>query len=250
MLPRIIPCLSLDGSKLVKTIRFSKPNYLGDPINAVKIFNDKEVDEMVFLDIRATISGVKPRFDYIKEIASECFMPFGYGGGIATVDDAIKLIRNGAEKVIINSMSPDFEFVAKLADKIGSQSVVVSLDTSLNSRGGHDLYIQSGTKKIDYSAVDFAKLVVDYGAGELFLNAIDRDGTMQGYDLKIIQRIASAVSVPVVACGGASSLQDIKLALDCGASAVALGSMFVYHGRNRAVLISYPTQKEIRGLIE
>jgi len=247
LLTRVIPCLLLRGQGLVKTIKFKDPTYVGDPINAVRIFNDKEVDELVFLDITATLEKREPQMDLIHDIATECFMPFGYGGGIHSVDIASKILKMGSEKVIFNSAATDLELVRKAANLFGSQSVVVSIDVKNTRIGGNRVFTHSGTVNTGLNPMEFAKMVESAGAGEIFLNSIDRDGTMKGYDIGLIKSVASAVNIPVVACGGAGSLEHFKEAIvNGGASAVSAGSMFVFHGPYRAVLINYPTQDELR----
>lgn len=249
---RVIPCLLLKGRGLVKTVEFKNLKYVGDPINAVKIFNDKEVDELIFLDITATVEKRKPPFDVISDIVSECFMPFAYGGGIRDVEDAKRILKIGAEKVVINSYAVENpEFIRNLSEVFGSQSIVVSMDVKEVGEGKYFLYTHSGTKKTDIDPSEFARKVEEMGAGELFINSIDRDGTMEGYDLKLIKSVTEKVHIPVIACGGASKLQDFQDAVRMGgASAVAAGSMFVFHGPHRAVLINYPSQKEIKKYLD
>ncbi|MDH4214075.1 MAG: AglZ/HisF2 family acetamidino modification protein [Candidatus Thorarchaeota archaeon] len=244
---RVIPCLLLRERGLVKTVRFKNPIYVGDPINAVRIFNDKEVDEIVFLDITATIEKKPPQFDLIQDITTECFMPFGYGGGIHDIETAQKLLKIGTEKVIFNSSATDLELIRKAADEFGSQSVVVSIDVKRSKFSTYQVYTHSGTMNTKKDPVEFAKAVEAAGAGEIFLNSIDRDGTMEGYDLKLIQAVTLSVNIPVVACGGAGNLVHFQEAiLKGGASAVSAGSLFVFHGTHKAVLINYPTQKELK----
>jgi cyclase len=248
---RVIPCLLLQGQGLVKTIKFRNPTYVGDPINAVRIFNDKEVDELVFLDITATRENRSPQFDLIHKIATECFMPFGYGGGIHDIETASKLLKMGSEKVIFNSSAVNFELIREAADIFGSQSVVVSIDVKQSRTSKYQAYTHSGTHNTKLNPVQFARDVEAAGAGEIFLNSIDRDGTMQGYDINLIQSVTSVINIPVVACGGAGKLIHFQEAvLKGGASAVAAGSMFVFHGPHRAVLINYPTQKELKQYLE
>ena len=244
--PRIIPCLLLKKRGLVKTIQFDNPKYLGDPINVVKIFNDKEVDELVFLDISATRETRKPPFDYLTEIASECFMPLAYGGGIRDLEDIRKLLGLGIEKVVINSYAAENPaFIRSAADFAGSQSIVVSIDAKKVGTEKYSVFTHSGRKNLGLDPVKFAIEMEHRGAGEILLNSIDRDGLMTGYDLDLIKQVARAVSVPVVACGGCGTLFDMKNAIiEGGASAAAAGSMFVFQGPRRAVLISYPSREE------
>jgi len=245
---RVIPCLLLKGQGLVKTINFTNPKYIGDPINTVKIFNDKEVHELVFLDITASTEKRSPRLDYISDIASECFMPLGYGGGIRTVKQAEDIFNRGVEKVIINSYAVENpSFIHELANQFGSQSIVVSIDVKKNIFGNYQTYTYSGTTKTRWDPVTWAQEAERSGAGEIFLNSIDRDGMMKGYDIPLIKSVSASVSIPVVACGGAGTVEDFGRAVhDGGASAVAAGSMFVYYGKHRAVLINFPEDDEFK----
>ena len=246
---RVIPCLLLLAEALVKTVRFKAPKYIGDPVNAVRIFNEKEVDELVFLDISATREGRGPNYSLIKSIASEAFMPLGYGGGISTVQQVGKLFSIGIEKVVINSAAlTDLGLIAQAAKIGGSQSVMVSLDVKRNIFGKYRVHTNGGRKNSGVDPVDFVRRCEDAGAGEVLLTAIDRDGMQSGYDLDLIARVASAVSIPVIAAGGAGSLDDLRRAADKGASAVAAGSLFVFHGRHRAVLITYPEYRQLQAL--
>ncbi|MBE7554817.1 MAG: imidazole glycerol phosphate synthase subunit HisF [Anaerolineales bacterium] len=247
---RVIPCLLLRNRGLVKTVKFKNLTYLGDPINIVKIFNDKEVDELIFLDITATIEQKKPPFKLLSEIASECFMPLGYGGGIRSLEDVKEILSLGVEKVAINSYAVENPpFVRAAADLAGSQSIVVSIDVKKSLFGKYEVMTHSGRKATGLDPLKFAVEMEKMGAGELFLNSIDRDGTMQGYDLELIRRVAEAVSIPVVACGGASTVEDLgDVVKKGGASAAAAGSMFVFHGPHRAVLINFPTPQELRAV--
>lgn len=242
---RIIPCLLLEHGNLVKTLKFKDPKYIGDPINAVKIFNDKGVDELILLDTTVTIDGTRPNLKQIADIVSEAFMPIGYGGGINDIDDIQQLLALGIEKISLNSIAAeDPGFVSKAAELAGSQSVVVSMDVKKGFLGKYEVWTRGGSKKTSFEPVAFAKLMEQHGAGEIFLNSIDRDGTMSGYDLALIRKVASAVKIPVIACGGAGQVSDFDSAItEGGASAVAAGSMFVFHGPHRAVLISYPVQQ-------
>ena len=247
--PRVIPCLLLRNKGLVKTVRFKEPKYLGDPINVVRIFNDKEVDELIFLDITATVEKRKPPFKLISDIASECFMPLCYGGGIRNLDDIRTILSLGVEKVAINSYAiEDPSFIRAASDLVGSQSIIVSIDVKKRGWfGKQQLFTQRGKKATGLDPVKFAVEMERMGAGELFLNSIDKDGTMEGYDIELIRRVSEAVSIPVVACGGARTVNDLADAVKKGgASAAAAGSMFVFHGPHRAVLINFPTSKELK----
>lgn len=248
---RVIPCLLLKNQGLVKTVKFRDQKYVGDPINAVKIFNDKEVDELVFLDITATAENRRPNFGLIADIASECFMPFGYGGGVRELDDMNELFNLGVEKVIINSyVLREPSFIRRAADIFGSQSVVVSIDVKKNLFGKYEVYEHSSKKNTKLDPVQFARNMESAGAGEIFLTSVDQDGTMQGYDIALIKKVSDAMSIPVIACGGAGSLEDFERAIkEGGASAVAAGSMFVFHGKHRAVLITYPGLEELNKIL-
>jgi cyclase len=243
---RVIPVLLLRGRGLVKTKRFRDAVYIGDPINAVKIFNDKQADELIFLDIEASKTKRDPNFDLLESIASEAFMPFGYGGGIRTVDQVKRLLAIGIEKVVLNTSALENpRFVEQCANVAGSSSVVVSVDVATVLLGGRAVCVASGTKRVSTEPHKVAAEMERCGAGEILLNSIDRDGTGRGYDLELISDVSRSVGVPVVASCGASSLADMRRAVDAGASAVAAGSMFVFHGPHRAVLISYPEYQDM-----
>lgn len=245
--PRVIPCLLLENRRLIKTVRFENGQYVGDPINTLRIFNEKEVDEIAILDTAATVKNKAPDFDLIAELASECFMPLAYGGGIKTVDAAKKILNLGIEKIIINSQAvKEPQLIKKIADMTGSSSVVVSIDVKRNIFGQYQIFIEGGEKKTGISPVEFAVKMQTMGAGEILLNSIDRDGVMGGYDLQLIKMVTDAVDIPVIACGGAGSIQHFSEALsNAKAAAVAAGSFFVFHGKHKAVLISYPNSKEL-----
>lgn len=244
---RIIPCLLLKGTGLVKTTKFKNPRYIGDPRNAVKIFNEKEVDELIILDIESSPENKEPQFDLLREIVSEAFMPVAYGGGIKTHKQALTLINLGIEKIIISSKATrEPQFVSELSEIVGSQSVVVCIDVKKSKRGHYSVYCNGGSHKTHLSLLEYAQNIVKLGAGEIVVNSIDQDGTMAGYDLRLIKMISESVEVPVVALGGAGNLADLKTAVEiAGASAVSAGSMFVYRGERRAVLISYPKRSEL-----
>lgn len=238
---RIIPVLTLQKERLVKTVKFKKPTYIGDPINAVKIFNDKEVDEIIILDITASKEKREPNYNKIEEIASEAFMPFAYGGGIKTLNQIEKLFKLGIEKVVLNSILDDNMDLIKEASKIfGSQSIVASVDVKRNIIGKQFAYKLSGSKKINEKLDIYIKKIEENGAGELFLNSIDKDGTYLGYDLELIKKINAIINIPLVVCGGANSINSFKQAIENGASAVAAGSMFVYSSSTKGILINYP----------
>jgi cyclase len=245
--PRVIPCLLLKNEGLVKTVKFKDPKYLGDPINIVRIFNDKEVDELIFLDILATTENRRPNFELLGKITSECFMPLGYGGGIRDMDDVKKLLAIGVEKFVLNTAAVENPALIRVAaDYAGSQAVVISMDVKKTLIGKYEVFICAGKKGTGLDPVQLAVDMQKQGAGEIFLNSIDRDGTMQGYDLDLIRRVADSVPVPVVACGGAGNIGHLVEAVKAGASAAAAGSMFVFQGPLRGVLISYPAQEELK----
>ncbi len=240
---RVIPTLLMRKGGLVKTVKFDRGVYVGDPINTVKIFNDKEVDELVVLDIDATNEGREPQIERIREIAGECFMPLGYGGGVTTVDQMSRIMYAGAEKVIVNSaLATHPAVVSEGARRFGSQAIVASIDVRKRFLGGYRSYTHGGTRRMPEDPVTAARRAVELGAGEILLNSIDRDGTYEGYDLDVIRSVASAVPVPVIAVGGARNVGDFLQAVQTGkASAVAAGSIFVFHGVHRAVLVNFPS---------
>jgi cyclase len=240
-----MPCLLLKDKKLVKTIQFQNENYIGDPVNAIKIYNEKEVDELILLDITSTVNGTKPPFNIIAEISDECTMPLTYGGGIQNIDDAKKILNLGAEKISINSYSiQNPAFNKELASLYGNQSIVASIDARKVGNEYH-VYSHRGTKDAGINPREWAERLEKSGAGEILLNSIDRDGMMMGYDLELISLVSKSVSVPVIALGGAGRIEDFREAIDAGASACAAGSMFVYQGRRRSVLINFPSREEL-----
>lgn len=249
---RIIPSLLLKNHGIVKTAGFKDPKYVGDPINAIKIFNEKEVDELIFFDTTATMDERKPNFKLIEDIAGECFMPFGYGGGIRDLNDIRTILSIGAEKVIINSYAIENPgFIKNAAGRFGSQSIVVSIDYRINHVGKYIVYTHGGKVATQYDPINYAKLMEEMGCGEIILTSIDRDGTMKGYDVDLIKRVTSVLNIPVIACGGAGNIQHFKDAIvKGGASAVSAGSMFVFQGKHRAVLISYPSMEDIESINE
>lgn len=249
---RVIPCLLIRGNGLVKTMQFKEPRYVGDPINAVRIFNEKEVDELILLDIEATVNNKKPNMKLIVEIVSECFMPVCYGGGISSVEEIREIFNIGIEKVAINSFALKDPFLIKrAADHFGSQSIVVSMDVKKNVWGKYAVYTHGGKINTKRDPVEYAVEMERMACGELLLNSIDRDGTSNGYDIELIKRVSNAVSIPVIACGGAGKLADFSSAVkEGGASAVAAGSFFVFHGKHRAVLLSYPPYSELRSILQ
>ena len=249
---RIIPCLLLRNKGLVKTIKFRDSTYVGDPVNTVRIFNEKEVDEIFFLDIDATRSKKEPPYSLISDIASECFMPFAYGGGIQSLHQIDRIVKSGAEKVIINSAAFIVKnFISEAVKQFGSSTIAVSVDVKKDFLKGHMVYINGGTTRTGKTPVSYTKEIENEGAGEILINSIDRDGTMEGYDIDLIKSVSANVSLPVIACGGAGSMNDFRLAFkEGGASAAAAGSFFVFHGKRRAVLITYPSYSEINSIFE
>lgn len=247
-LPRIIPVLLLKGRGLVKTIKFQDPVYIGDPINAVKIFNEKEVDELIILDIHASRQSSEPQYDYLQEIVSECFSPLGYGGGVTSIAQIRRLIQSGIEKIVINTACiTQPGFLKEASDNFGSSTIVSAMDIRKNFWGKYTVYTHGGTKNTGIDPVKQAVALQQQGAGELFLNNVDADGTMKGYDHAIIRKIVDAVDIPVIACGGASDTTDLfKAIVESGASAASAGSLFVFHGKHRAVLITYPEYEIIQ----
>jgi imidazole glycerol-phosphate synthase subunit HisF len=248
--PRIIPVLLLDGKGLVKTRKFRDPTYLGDPVNTVRIFNEMEVDEIIILDIKATPSGVPPQFDLLREIAAEALFPLAYGGGISKIADAVRIIESGFERIVVNSACVnEYESVKKMCRDLGSSSIVGSMDVNKHWLHGNVVRISSGKEVVKTTVENWACRLEDIGVGEIMVNVIDRDGEMCGYDLDLISRISKAVSIPVIACGGAASFADFDTALQAGASAAAAGAVFVFKGKHRGVLIQYPLpsdRKEIK----
>lgn len=248
---RVMPCLLSKNGRLVKTVKFKNPAYVGDPVNAIKIYNEKEVDELILVDITATIEERKPSLELISEIADECFMPLTYGGGIRNVDDMKRIFGLGIEKIAVNSYAAENpSFITQAAALFGSQSVVVSIDAKKNWLGRYTVFTHGGRKDIKRDPVAYAREMEQMGAGEILLNAIDRDGTMEGYDLDLIKMVAGAIGIPVIACGGAGSVDDFGKAVKTGgASAVAAGSMVVYQGKNRGVLINFPTREDLERVL-
>lgn len=244
---RVIPVLLLSAGGLVKTVRFRQPRYLGDPINAVRIFSDKMADELIVLDIDASSKG-RIEFDRVEEIVSEAFMPVAYGGGIRTVNDCAELFRRGVEKIVINSAAHgNPALVTEAARRFGSQSVVVSIDVKRDVWKRPRVYVRRATTRAGMAPVAAARIAAAAGAGEIMLTSVDRDGTFGGYDLTLVNDVSSAVEIPVIANGGAGSVSDFARAvLEGGCSAVAASSLFVFAARGEGVLITYPSQEQLR----
>jgi cyclase len=248
---RIIPCLLIHNKGLVKTVQFKEGKYVGDPINAVKIYNEKEVDELMVLDIDATVRNLEPDFDRIRKLALECRMPFCYGGGVKTVEHAKRIINLGAEKVALSAAAINNpELLPEIARAIGTQSVVVVLDVKKKRLlGGYDIYTHNGTKKVKINPIDFVKKIQNLGVGEIVINSIDQDGMMKGFDFNLFDSFREKVDVPMTILGGAGTLLDIKSAIERYKTiGVAAGSLFVFKGKYKAVLINYPNKNERKGL--
>jgi cyclase len=247
--PRVIPVLLVSDGYLVKPVKFSGDKYIGDPINAVRIFNEKQVDELIICDIDASIKGTGVNYTLIEEIASEAFMPVGYGGGVASAAEAKRITGIGIEKVVLNTAAvnrPDA--VTEISEALGASSTVVSIDAKKKLTGGWDTFARRGTRKTGMTPAELAVRAQQLGAGEILVSSIDRESMFTGYDLKLIESVAEAVTVPIIALGGSAGYADFAPALEAGASAVAAGSMFVLNGKHRAVLISYPTPDQVRAL--
>ncbi|MFW7346627.1 MAG: AglZ/HisF2 family acetamidino modification protein [Pigmentiphaga sp.] len=248
---RVIPCLLLDDGNLVKTTRFRSAKYVGDPINAIRIFNEKEVDELILLDITATRMSRPPNFDLIEQIAGECFMPLTYGGGVTSIEQAQRLFSLGVEKICLQTgVLNELSLITNIAEKYGSQSVVVSIDVKKSYFRGYVRTSHAGQKVKNQDWKDYIYRVIKAGAGEIMLTAVDKDGTLSGMNLELIQQASTICSIPLIACGGASSLGDLKAAVRAGASAIAAGAMFIYQGPHRAVLLSYPDYQELISLLD
>ena len=250
--PRIIPTLLLRNLGLVKSVGFKDYKYIGDPINAVKIFNDLKADELVFLDILASKEKRVISLDFVLKVGDEANMPFSVGGGLRTIRDIRSVLRAGAEKVVINTYAAeDPAFIRKAAEEFGSSTITVCIDVKKKIFGKQQVYINGGSKATSLDPVPFAKLMEEMGAGELIINSIDRAGSMEGYDIELIRTVSDSVTIPVVALGGAGKLNDLNEAVKNGhASAVAAGSLFVFHGPRRAVLINYPQPEELKNIFK
>jgi imidazole glycerol-phosphate synthase subunit HisF len=243
---RIIPVLLNKSRALYKSIKFKNPTYIGDSLNAVKIFNEKEVDELIYLDISASAKESEPDFAHIYEIATECFMPLTYGGGINSLEFAKRIFDLGVEKIVLNTHATNYKLIEEISRIYGTQSLVISIDYKINRFTKKIVpYCRSGKLKVNISIKEYIKNVIKSGAGELIIQSIDRDGTYVGYDLKTFNYIKSFTAVPLVICGGAGNINDFFIAKNEGASGVAAGSLFVFYGTHRAVLINYPSNHQI-----
>ena len=247
---RIIPCLLIDDDDLVKTTNFKNPVYLGDPINTAKIFNDKEVDELIVIDISATKNSKNPSFKIIEEIASECFMPLTYGGGIKDFETAERLFYSGVEKISLQENNfNDLSLLNKISNRYGSQSLVMSIDIQRNFFKSKKVFRSAVSKFSKFTLTEFAKIGIDNGVGEILLTSIDNEGLMKGLDCKIISELSKNIDIPIIAHGGVGSKEDIINGFKSGANAVAVGSFFVFQGPLKGVLISYLDQKEIKEIL-
>lgn len=243
---RVIPVLLLKDGKLVKSVKFKNHRYVGDPINAVRIFNEKEVDELAILNISASANNLGPDYRKTEEIAGEAFMPISYGGGITSKEQASKLFYCGIEKLIINKAAHTHPaLISQIANDYGRQSIIASIDVKKNIWGRYKVYIGNGRINTGKDPLLFARECEKKGAGEILLNSIDNDGTYKGYDMALTKSISSSINIPLILCGGASEISDFRKAMDHGASAVAAGSMFVFQRPHNAVLINYPSRKEL-----
>lgn len=249
--PRVIPCLLVHDKGLVKTVQFKDPKYVGDPINAVRIFNEKESDELMVIDIDATRENREPDYKMIEHLAAECRMPLCYGGGVKTAEQAQRIFSLGVEKIAISSAAIHTpELVSEMADRVGSQSVVVVVDVKKKLLGGYEMYTHNGKKSTGKNPFEFVSKMESLGAGEIVVNSIDQDGVMKGYDLALIDKIRQSISLPLTVLGGAGSLQDIgNLINKYGIIGAAAGSLFVFKGVYKAVLINYPNWNEKDKLI-
>ena len=248
---RIIPCLQLIDESLVKAVQFKKYEYIGDPCNTVRIFNELEVDELCFLDIRASLENRTPNYKILQYISDECFMPLSYGGGISTFEQAQKIFNIGFEKIILNTQAYyNTDLVTEIARHYGGQAVVVSIDVKY-SNGQRSIYVKDGTIKIKDGIESYVKRMQDAGAGELLVTSIDREGTWSGFDEMLIKQITDITDIPVIAHGGAGCIEDIgKVIKECNASAVALGSLLVYQKQGMGVLVNFPDREKLNRLLQ
>jgi imidazole glycerol-phosphate synthase subunit HisF len=248
---RVIPCLLLDNASLVKTVKFKKPSYIGDPANTCRIFNELEVDELAFLDITATRENREPNYGVLAEIADECFMPLSYGGGVRNLEMAERILKLGFEKLILNTITLEKpEFVTALANRIGTQSIVAAIDVRKGYLGSYRTCSHSGKRKHRVSPIELAKELEICGAGEILLTSIDREGTWKGYDVELTRKVADAVGIPVIANGGAGALSDIGAVIGEGnASAAAVGSMVVYQKKGLGVLVNFPDKQLLEKML-
>ena len=249
---RVIPCLQLIGDSLVKTVKFGNHGYIGDPVNTVRIFNELEVDELCFLDIRATVENRSPNLSILKHISDECFMPLSYGGGVKDFDVAKEILSIGFEKIVVNTEAyRNPSLLTKLAEHFGAQAVIGSIDVKRNLWGKYQVFVKDGTEKTSLDPVEWAQEMQSRGAGEILLTSMDRDGPWTGFDVELTKRVAEAVTIPVIANGGAGSIAHIKEVVKTGhASAVSLGSMVVYQKKEMGVLVNFPDKAELEKNLE
>ena len=250
-IPRVIPCLLVDDEAMVKTVRFSSPRYLGDPINVINLFNRFEVDEITLLDIGATKRGERPPFALIERLAAECWVPLAYGGGIRNMDDVRTVLSSGVEKVVLGTVANDHpDLITAAAEVYGAQAVVVSVDAR-RTAAGFEVFVDGGGRAVGSDPATYAQRATSFGAGEILVTSIDRDGTMEGYDLELIRLVSEAVDVPVIASGGAGQRNHLPIPIrEAGASAVAAGSIFVFRGPERGVLINFPEREQLETLFD
>ncbi len=248
---RVIPCLQLIDESLVKTVKFDKYGYIGDPINTVRIFNELEVDELCFLDIRASVEKRPPNFEILHQIADECFMPLSFGGGVRDAETAKKILSIGFEKIVLNTAAYEIKnLVTEIANHSGNQSVIGSIDVKKNMWGKYQVYICDGTKKIDIDPIEWAQELESLGVGEILITSMDNDGTWKGYDVDIISKLSQSVRIPVIANGGAGSIDHIEdVVRKTNVSAVAIGSMVVYQAKGLGVLVNFPDRSKLESII-
>ena len=246
----MIPCLLVDDEAMVKTVRFDEGAYLGDPVNVINLFNRFEVDEITLLDVRATLENRPPPFELIADLAAECWVPLACGGGIRSIDDVRRILTSGVEKVVLGTVAADEpELITEAARVFGAQAVIVAVDARRSGADGYETFVASGTRPLGIDPASYARRAAAAGAGEILVTSIDRDGTMEGYDTALIRLVADAVDVPVIACGGAADRADLATPIQAGASAVAAGSIFVFRGRERGVLINFPERGYLEELL-
>ena len=235
---------------MVKTVRFEDGAYLGDPINVINLFNRFEVDEITLLDVRATVGDRPPAFELIERLAAECWVPLSYGGGVRSIEDVRRVLTSGVEKIVLGTVAADEpQLITEAARIFGAQAVIVAVDARRTGRSEYETFVASGTRPLHVDPAAYAREAASRGAGEILVTSIDRDGTMEGYDADLIRLVADAVDVPVIACGGAGDRKDIAVPIEAGASAVAAGSIFVFQGRERGVLINFPERAFLESLL-
>lgn len=248
---RLIPVLLIHRNGIYKSINFSNYKYIGDPINAIRIFNDLEVDEICILDIDVSKNNESPNYELIEDIASEAFMPFSYGGGIKTVDQAKKIFNLGIEKIIVNHViHQNLSLITECAERFGSQSIIASIDFKKNIFNKYLCYDHVSKKKLNTGVIDLVVSAEKAGAGEILINSVDRDGLMTGMDIKLINELNKLTNIPIIACGGAGNLEHVKNAMEAGANAIAAGSMFVFHGNQKGILINYPEKDQLEKFLK